>query len=341
MSTLWQRLTHGLRRPSGQATSAAGGVAATVRPSPAPGADPSVPGVGSVIGPFVLQAEIGRGTVGCVYRAVATGSTTPVAVKTLVLAREFQGQALDEARVRFFRQAHTARRLQHPDIVQVLDAGEAHGVAWLSMPLLAGRSLDRCVTPEAPMPVADVLRVGARVARALAHAHGLGVVHRDVKPANVVVDLARDEVKVTDFGIAHLMDAASTRTGLVLGSPAYMSPEQLAGRRLDGRSDLYALGVTLYQLLTGRLPHDAQRLSDLLSQIAQEPAKDVRWLRPEVPEGLALVISLSLEKRPELRYAQGEHMAQDLDAVAAQWVAEGAAAGPPPGLGLSAGAGLA
>jgi serine/threonine-protein kinase len=120
-----------------------------------------------------------------------------------------------------------------------------------------------------------------------------------------------------------------------------MSPEQLAGRRLDGRSDLYALGVTLYQLLTGRLPHDAQRLSDLLSQIAQEPAKDVRWLRPEVPEGLALVISLSLEKRPELRYAQGEHMAQDLDAVAAQWVAEGAAAGPPPGLGLSAGAGLA
>lgn len=255
------------------------------------------------------------------------GQAPTVALKTVALAREFQGPALTEARERFFRQAHAARRLQHPDIVAVLDAGESDGVAWLSMPLLSGEPLDRHLRPGALLSVAEVLHIGARVARALAHAHAQGVVHRDVKPANIVVDLACGSVQVTDFGIAHLADVSSTRTGLVLGTPAFMSPEQLAGQRVDGRSDLYALGVTLYQLLTGQLPHNSTRLAELMAQIANDPAPDVRDLRPEAPEALAHVLALALEKRPELRYPDGQQLAADLDAVAAQWAAvRGAAA---------------
>jgi serine/threonine protein kinase len=299
------------------------------------------PRVGGRLGGFQLQAELGRGTVGRVYCATLDGSEELLALKTLVLAREFQGPALEEARIRFFRQVHAARRLNHPDIVAVVDTGERDGVAWLSMPLLRGHSLERHAHVDALLSVPDVLHIGARVARALAHAHAQGVVHRDVKPANIVVDLASSSVTVTDFGIAHLADVAATRTGLVLGSPAFMSPEQLAGRRVDGRSDLYALGVTLYQLLTGRLPFASHRVSDLMSQIANDVAPDVRSVQPALPEALAHVLSLSLEKRPELRYADGLQMADDLDAVAAQWRDAGVDPAPPQGSKLSAGARLA
>lgn len=318
MRTLWQQLRRavGLGAPPDPAP---GGVAAA---APAAGG-----GEPHRIGPYVLLGELGRGAVGCVFRAQRMGQAPTVALKTVALAREFQGPALTEARERFFRQAHAARRLQHPDIVAVLDAGESDGVAWLSMPLLSGEPLDRHLRPGALLSVAEVLHIGARVARALAHAHAQGVVHRDVKPANIVVDLACGSVQVTDFGIAHLADVSSTRTGLVLGTPAFMSPEQLAGQRVDGRSDLYALGVTLYQLLTGQLPHNSTRLAELMAQIANDPAPDVRDLRPEAPEALAHVLALALEKRPELRYADGQQLAADLDAVAAQWAAvRGAAA---------------
>jgi serine/threonine protein kinase len=341
MRSLRDTFFRALRRVT-SAPSAPTEAAPALRPADADAAiDSGWPRVGGRVGPFQLDAEIGRGTVGRVYRARLAGATEPLALKTLMLAREFQGPALDEARIRFFRQAHAARRLNHPDIVSVLDTGESDGVAWLSMPLLHGHSLERHTRPGSLLGPAHVVQLGARVARALAHAHAQGVVHRDVKPANIVVDLARAHVTVTDFGIAWLADAASTRTGLVLGSPAFMSPEQLAGRRIDGRSDLYALGVTLYQLLTGRLPHAGQRLSDLMSQIANEVAPDVREARPELPEALAHVLALSLEKRPELRYADGLQLAEDLDAVAAQWPADVPEGVPPSPPKLSAGAGLA
>jgi eukaryotic-like serine/threonine-protein kinase len=156
----------------------------------------------------------------------------------------------------------------------------------------------------------------ARVATALAHAHSQGVVHRDIKPANVMIDPANDAVKVTDFGIARVADASRTRTGLVLGTPSFMSPEQMAGGRIDGRTDIYSLGVMLFQLLTGALPHRSESMATLMHQIVNDPAPDVRTVRPGLPEALANVVALAVEKRPELRYADGHQLAADLRAVA-------------------------
>jgi serine/threonine-protein kinase len=143
------------------------------------------------------------------------------------------------------------------------------------------------------------------------------VTHRDIKPANIMIEPRSGMVKVTDFGIARIMDSTQTRTGLVLGTPSFMSPEQMAGSRVDGRSDLYSLGVTLFQLLTGQLPHRADSMAALIRSIGNDTAPDVRMLRPELPEALANVVALALEKRVEVRYGDGDALAADLDAVAA------------------------
>ena len=164
--------------------------------------------------------------------------------------------------------------------------------------------------------MATVVAISRRIARALAHAHAQGIIHRDIKPANIMVDIGRNQVKVTDFGIARITDANRTRTGLVLGSPSYMSPEQLAGRPVDGRSDLYSLGVLMFQMLTGELPLKGNTMSELIGAIARTPAPDVRTLRPSLPAALAEVIGILLEKRPELRYRDGLDLAEDLKLVA-------------------------
>ena len=262
------------------------------------------------IGPYVVEARLGRGSIGEVYRARDPRTGQSLAIKTLALGNELTGEARDEARRRFAHEALAAGRLKHPDIVAVLGSGEAHGLAWMAMEFLPGRDLSQRAAPGRLLPVADVLRIGARVAEALAYAHRQGVLHRDVKPANVVVDLAADSIKLTDFGIARIADdARRTRTGMLLGTPAYMSPEQIAGQQLDGRSDLYSLGVMLFQLLCGRLPHEAGSMAEQMRQIAQQQAPDIRSLRPELPAALAGVVAQALEKRPESRPADGDRMA--------------------------------
>ena len=165
------------------------------------------------------------------------------------------------------------------------------------------------------LPVREVVQLGARLARALHYAHSQGVIHRDIKPANVMLDRVNGSLKLMDCGIARVGDGSRTRTGLVLGTPSFMSPEQLSGLTVDGRSDLYSLGVLLYQLLSGALPHQSDSMARLMQQIATEPAPDVRLHRPGLPEALALVLAVALEKRPELRYSSGEQMARDLEAV--------------------------
>jgi eukaryotic-like serine/threonine-protein kinase len=163
-----------------------------------------------------------------------------------------------------------------------------------------------------------VLSIVARVAEALAYAHRQNVVHRDIKPANIMYELDSDTVKVTDFGIARITDSSKTRTGLVLGTPSYMSPEQIAGRKVDGRTDLYSLGVTLYQMLTGVLPFRGDSMAELMYKIANEEAPDPRAVRPELPERLAQVLARALAKKPDLRYQDGEAFARDLRAVLAE-----------------------
>jgi eukaryotic-like serine/threonine-protein kinase len=276
--------------------------------------DPVEPG--QRIGRYTVEATLGRGTMGAVYRGRDPRDGAPVAIKTMALARAFEPADLADARERFMREAATATRLKHRDIVEVREAGEDEGLAYIAMEYVRGGDLLAHARADRLLPVVDVLCIGARVALALGYAHTQGVVHRDMKPANVLIDPTRDLIKVTDFGIARIADASRTRTGLVLGTPAFMAPELLAGAHVDGRADLYALGVTLFQLLTGELPHRSASMGELLREIAREPAPDIRTLRPALPKALADAIALALEKRPELRYADGAQMASDLAAMA-------------------------
>ena len=285
----------------------------------------------TMLGRYRIDRELGRGAMGMVYLGHDPQLGRQVAIKTMALAREFEGIELVEARARFFREAEMAGRLQHRDIVTIYDAGEDQDLAYIAMEFVKGRDLLQHTLPGRLLPVPDVLQIVARVAQALAYAHSQGVVHRDIKPANVMIDPASDTVKVTDFGIARVTDASRTRTGMVLGTPSFMSPEQMAGRRVDGRSDLYSLGVMLFQLLTGALPHASESMATLMYQIANQPAPDVRSLRPGLPEALANIVALALEKRPEVRYSDGKTIAGDLLAVAAKMaarLADSAAAAP-------------
>ncbi len=310
IALVFGHLGHALTRSAARA--ARGDSAA---PKPAAANDTAPAPDRTTLGRYLIDRQLGRGAMGAVYLGHDPKIGRQVAIKTMALSQEFDGAELIEARSRFFREAETAGRLQHRDIVTIFDAGEDQDLAYIAMEYLKGHDLQRYTTGANLLPVPVVLDIVARVADALAYAHSQGVVHRDIKPANVMFDPVDDSVKVTDFGIARITDSSRTRTGMVLGTPSYMSPEQMAGRRVDGRSDLYSLGAMLFQLLSGRLPHSAESMAKLMYQIANEPAPDIRSLRPELPEPLANVVALALEKRPEVRYADGRQMAQDLRTV--------------------------
>lgn len=269
------------------------------------------------LGRFQLDRELGHGAMGRVYLAHELATSRVVVIKTLSLAQEFEGLTLKEARRRFLHEAEAAGRLHHPNIVRIHETGEERGLAYIAMEWLHGRNLVAHTQMNNLLPVTDVLEICARVADALAYAHSQGVIHRDIKPANVMIDPVRGQVTVTDFGIARIIDGRSTRTGLMLGSPLYMSPEQLLGRTIDGRSDLYSLGVMMFQLLTGELPSKGESLAELISAITTQEAPDARRLRPNLPQAVAEVVALALEKQPELRYRNGQDMATDLRLVAA------------------------
>jgi len=264
--------------------------------------------------------ELGRGSMGVVLLGQDDATGRQVALKALALVTLLANAGDEEARARFRREAMAAARLTHPDIVQVFDAGETAGVAWIAMELVEGTDLSAWTSGEARLPLREAVLVTARLARALAYAHSQGIVHRDVKPSNVRIDLARSIVKLGDFGVARFADAHRTRTGVLLGTPAYMSPEQLAGGPMDGRSDLHALGVVGYELLTGRLPWDTRSMATLMGQIARMPPPDPRALRRELPRELADVLLVLLQKAPELRYRDGIQLAEDLEQIARTWV---------------------
>ena len=261
---------------------------------------------------YELKHELGKGAMGVVYQGRDLRSGRMVAIKTLALHQEFEGAALVDARERFFKEAEAAGRLKHPNIVTIDGSGEAQGLAYIAMEFVAGTDLTAFTQTPHLLPVAQVLAIGARVASALDYAHAHHVVHRDVKPANVMWDPATDTVKVMDFGVARITDASKTRTGIVLGTPSFMSPEQLCGAKVDGRTDLYALGVTLFQLLTGALPLRAESMPELMHKIVHVPAPDVRTLRPDLPEAVATLVAKALNKRPEDRYQTGAQLAQAL-----------------------------
>jgi serine/threonine-protein kinase len=267
-----------------------------------------------MLGRYQVEKELGKGAMGVVYQGRDPKIGRVVAIKTMALAQEFEADELADVKARFFREAETAGRLNHPHIVTIFDAGEEHDLAYIAMEFLKGRDLVPFTKPGGLLPVDQVVSIVARVADALGYAHRQNVVHRDVKPANIMYEPDSDTVKVTDFGIARITDASKTKTGMVLGTPSYMSPEQLAGRKIDGRSDLFSLAVSLYQLLSGRLPFDGESMAQLMFKIANEPAPDIRNVNPMLPPALAEFLERAMAKEADARFQTGEAFAQALRA---------------------------
>ena len=275
-------------------------------------------------GRFEVQKELGKGAMGVVYLGKDPKIGREVAIKTMALSQEFEAEELAEVKERFFREAETAGRLSHPNIVTIYDTGEEHDFCYIAMELLKGGDLAPFVKANNLLPADKAVSVVARAAEALGYAHKQGVVHRDIKPANMMYHADTDTLKLTDFGIARLTDSSKTKTGMVLGTPSYMSPEQLAGKKIEGRSDLFSLAVSLYQLLCGKLPFEGESMAQLMYKIANESPTDILSVNPNVPAGLVAFLDKALAKNPDERFQSGEEFAVALRAA----VAGGTAAAP-------------
>ena len=261
-----------------------------------------------MLGRYQIDKEIGRGAMGMVYLGHDPKIGRTVAIKTLMLSQEFEGEKLVEVKERFFREAETAGRLNHPNIVTIFDVGEDQDMSYIAMDYLKGMDLLGYSKQDTLLPAKEVLDIIIKVADALDYATEQKVVHRDIKPANIIYDKETGVLKVTDFGVACLTDTSKTKTGTILGSPSYMSPEQLAGKRVDGRSDLFSLGVTMYQLLTGELPFVGESLASLMYKITNEKHPDIRMFNPELPACVAKIINKSLHKDIDRRFQSGSQM---------------------------------
>jgi eukaryotic-like serine/threonine-protein kinase len=261
-------------------------------------------GAKPTLGRYEIVKELGRGAMGTVYLGRDPKINREVAIKTMALSQEFEPDELQEVKERFFREAETAGRLTHPNIVTIFDAGEEHDLAYIAMEFLNGTDLAPFTKKDKLLPAAAVLKITGKVAEALHYAHNQGVIHRDIKPANIML-LRNKTVKVTDFGIARITASSKTKTGVVLGTPSYMSPEQLSGKHVDGRSDLFSMGVMLYEMLTGTRPFRGDSMATLMFQIANEPHPDIREHNPDLPESLSKVVDRLLAKEPESRYDNG------------------------------------
>ena len=270
------------------------------------------------VGRYEVLGRLGRGGMASVFRARDPDIGRDVAIKFL------HASLCEDAdcRARFLREARAAGSLAHPNIVIVHDVGEIEGRPYMAMELLHGDVLSDVLKPGAPLPVREVVVIGIQLARALDYAHAHGIVHRDIKPGNIVRLKDTDTVKVTDFGIAHMevMGAGEqrTRVGDVLGTPQYMSPEQTRGDKLDGRSDLFSVGIVLYQMLTGQRPFQSDSFVSLAMKIVNEQAPPLEKARPGLPASLRRVVERCLAKAPERRFASGRDLAEALERVLAE-----------------------
>jgi serine/threonine-protein kinase len=268
------------------------------------------------VGRYLIQSRLGRGGMATVYLAHDPSINRNVAIKFLhaSLAED------EECHSRFLAEARAAGGLSHPNVVVVHDVGEIEGRPYMAMELIDGLPLADVLDKTKQLPIRDAVRIGIQLARALDYAHGRGIVHRDIKPGNIMVLKDGRSVKVTDFGIAHIDDGGNQRTqvGAVLGTPQYMSPEQTRGDKLDGRSDLFSAGIVLYQMISGERPFRGDSLVAIATKIANDAATPLTQLRPDAPAALRRIVDRCLAKTPAQRYQSGQELADALQKVLAE-----------------------
>jgi serine/threonine protein kinase len=298
-----------MQRPSGGTTPLAPGYN-PLEPQFAP---PSQPGDLGTLGRYRVLSKVGKGGMGAVYLAEDGTLGRKVALKVMLP----QHAADPESRARFLREARAAAMVHSDHVVTLFDVGEIGGVAYLAMEYLRGQPLDQYLSARGEVALAQVYRIGREVAEGLAAAHDLGLIHRDIKPGNIWLEAPHGRVKILDFGLARAKDDDTnlTTSGLVVGTPAYMSPEQARGHKLDGRSDLFSLGVMLYRLATGKMPFDGDTTMALLTSLAVDEPTPARKVKPDLPRPLAEVIHRLLAKKVDARFATAAEVAEALRAA--------------------------
>lgn len=286
------------------------------------------------VGRYEVLEELGMGAMGMVYKGTDPKINRTVAIKTVRFSDEEDSNESEEMRQRFYREAEAAGGLSHPNIVTIFDVGEDDEVAYIAMEYLEGTTLEKYGKKPNLLPLRKVVHYLGMVCNALDYAHKHKVVHRDIKPANIMM-LKNGKVKVTDFGIARMTASSRTQTGVILGTPNYMSPEQVEGKKVDGRSDIFSLGIVFYQLLTGELPFKGESIAVIMHNISKKPHIPPQQHNPKIPKACVTIINKALEKDITKRYQTvsdfGKHLAmiaQRIDQLVARQKAPDSAKTP-------------
>ncbi|MDY6881761.1 MAG: serine/threonine-protein kinase [Thermodesulfobacteriota bacterium] len=268
-------------------------------------------GTKPTVGRYEILAELGQGAMGVLYKARDPKINREIAIKTIRFSDDFDEKQVIDVKERFFKEAELAGKLSHPSIISIFDVGEDYELTYMAMELLDGKDLENFCRKNKLLPLRRIIDVVAETAEALDYAHRQGIVHRDIKPANIML-LRNGHVKVTDFGIAKAVSSSQTKSGIILGTPNYMSPEQINGSEIDGRSDIFSLGVVFYQLLTGQLPFRGKTLTELLYQITQVIHPSPKAVNPRVIKPCEQLINKILKKDPEHRFQRAGDLAKYL-----------------------------
>jgi serine/threonine-protein kinase len=269
------------------------------------------------LGRYEVIKQLGKGAMGIVYLGKDPRINRTTAIKTFQFGDEFEPEEAEKLKKQFFREAESAGTLAHPNIVTIYDAGDEQDLAYIAMELLEGDDLEKHTKKDNLLPMRKVIGYMADIADGLDYAHQKGIVHRDIKPANIML-LKSGVVKITDFGIARITATSQTQTGVVKGTPFYMSPEQFSGEKVDGRSDIFSLGVMFFQLLTGELPFRADNPAALMNQIMNVPHPDPKKINQKIPKPIVSIINVSLKKDREKRYQKASKMRDHLKEVGAK-----------------------
>jgi serine/threonine-protein kinase len=271
----------------------------------------------SKVGRYEILEELGKGSMGLVYKALDPKINRTVAIKTIRFSDEFEDDVIQDIKVRFFREAEIAGQLSHPSIVTIYDVGEDRDLTYMTMEFLEGQDFEKYINKGSLLPFTQVLDAVSKVAYALDFAHKADVIHRDIKPANIML-LKNAQIKVTDFGIAKALSSSRTKTGVILGTPNYMSPEQIMGQKIDHRSDIFSLGVLFFQMITGELPFHGENLSSLLYQITQVKHPSVRNYNRKIPKACEQIIDKAMAKNPDHRFSGAGDMAKVIRILASK-----------------------